>query len=500
VISADAVQYDGWERVLSVVSLRNGTVTSRDTFRFDRMGNISTTAGAEVYHPVTNRLTYRVNGLWQDSLVYDAAGNLDSLVSKKAGSTHRWGYDWDALNRLVTVRRNNVTIARYSYDVLGRRIAKRVYVAGTGGTVAYTRFAYHGDHVAFEADSGGGSGIRILKRYVWGMGTDDLIAVRDSSLALPVHYYAVKDKLGSVRGLVTRGGTWQHSERFGPYGAQIEISGSDQGLRYKWTGREFDGETGFYYFRARYYEPAGRRFVSEDPIGYVGGGNLYAYVSGDVMEARDPTGLLKDVAYFGSGGPDNWWDPEAWLNFASGGAWGLRQEMGISSSNWAAQQDAVFGEIISPSVVVTYANGAKVVFAASAAAFESGCTNDPTCSDMLETLASMSQAAGRTTIVHFNSSGAGTNNRSITEYHIFVGGLDINPGNARSFPTTFNIALAHEMGHVYYNAVVDMTDRARLPGGGMHWSVVASESVAMSWENRMRRVSGPTYGYVPVHP
>jgi hypothetical protein len=33
-----------------------------------------------------------------------------------------------------------------------------------------------------------------------------------------------------------------------------------------------------------------RRFVQEDPIGYAGGGNLYAYAGGNPIEARDPSG------------------------------------------------------------------------------------------------------------------------------------------------------------------------------------------------------------------
>jgi hypothetical protein len=43
-----------------------------------------------------------------------------------------------------------VPIARYGYDLAGRRIAKRVYSSASGGTVAYTRFVYHGEHVAFD--------------------------------------------------------------------------------------------------------------------------------------------------------------------------------------------------------------------------------------------------------------------------------------------------------------------------------------------------------------
>jgi RHS repeat-associated protein len=47
---------------------------------------------------------------------------------------------------------------------------------------------------------------------------------------------------------------------------------------FQYTGREWDSETGLYYYRARYYEPAVGRFISEDPTGNRSGTNIYAYV------------------------------------------------------------------------------------------------------------------------------------------------------------------------------------------------------------------------------
>jgi hypothetical protein len=47
-----------------------------------------------------------------------------------------------------------------------------------------------------------------------------------------------------------------------------------------------------YYYRARYYHPTLQRFVSEDPIGVLGGDvNFYAHVRGNPLTFRDPLGL-----------------------------------------------------------------------------------------------------------------------------------------------------------------------------------------------------------------
>ena len=57
-----------------------------------------------------------------------------------------------------------------------------------------------------------------------------------------------------------------------------------------YTGRELDTETGLYYYRARYYDATGGRFVSEDPINFSAGVNFYRYVGNKAISLRDPTG------------------------------------------------------------------------------------------------------------------------------------------------------------------------------------------------------------------
>jgi RHS repeat-associated protein len=70
---------------------------------------------------------------------------------------------------------------------------------------------------------------------------------------------------------------------------------------YSFTGREWDSETGLYFYRARYYDPQAARFISRDPIGLAGGINLYIYPNNPISWS-DPFGL------------EPWYnDPNHWL-------------------------------------------------------------------------------------------------------------------------------------------------------------------------------------------
>jgi RHS repeat-associated protein len=69
-------------------------------------------------------------------------------------------------------------------------------------------------------------------------------------------------------------------------------SSTDRTNSYRYTARQLDPETGLYYYRARYYDPSIGRFLSEDPIGFAGGINFYAYVSNQPTRYTDPFGLV----------------------------------------------------------------------------------------------------------------------------------------------------------------------------------------------------------------
>lgn len=85
-----------------------------------------------------------------------------------------------------------------------------------------------------------------------------------------------------------------------PYGESAVTSGSALS-RLQYTGRDNDG-TGLYFYRARYYDPVLKRFISEDPIGLGGGLNLYGYANQAPTIFGDPLGLAPvcSIIHYGS--------------------------------------------------------------------------------------------------------------------------------------------------------------------------------------------------------
>jgi RHS repeat-associated protein len=60
-------------------------------------------------------------------------------------------------------------------------------------------------------------------------------------------------------------------------------------------------DTGLYYYRARYYNSQTGRFISQDPIGFGGGINNYAYVGDAPTGFVDPFGTDKSAWWSGYG-------------------------------------------------------------------------------------------------------------------------------------------------------------------------------------------------------
>jgi RHS repeat-associated protein len=128
--------------------------------------------------------------------------------------------------------------------------------------------------------------------YLNGPGMDDKL--RQSSAATGPLYF-LQDQLGSTVALTDPAGGVAERLSYEPFGG----GGASALTRFTYTGRERDAQTGLMYYRARWYDPAQGRFLSEDPAGFAGGINKYAYVSNNPISKTDPLGLYEiDVHYY----------------------------------------------------------------------------------------------------------------------------------------------------------------------------------------------------------
>ena len=199
---------------------------------------------------------------------YDANGNL---ATKTEGSD-TWACTWNAENQLTKVQKNGAEVARFSYDPLGRRVEK-----DAGGVT--TTWTYDSAAILRETSPSA------TYKHIQGPHIDEPLAREDSS-GIRTYYHA--DGLGSIVKMTDATGAVVLTRQYDTWG-NLEV-GADQ-LGYSFTGREWDLETGLYYYRARYYDAKVGRFFSEDPIRFRAGVNFYAYVENDPANENDPLGL-----------------------------------------------------------------------------------------------------------------------------------------------------------------------------------------------------------------
>ncbi|MGA1870687.1 MAG: RHS repeat-associated core domain-containing protein [bacterium] len=243
---------------------------STETFTYDPIGNrLSSSSSSEWSYDVGNRLLD--DGLFTYHYIN---GCLTQKINKSNDEVTTYTYNTE--NQLTGITTPSSTIFYY-YDGLGRRICKEV-------NGVKTSYIYDSEDVLYTLDSTFTMG----NYYTHGPGIDEPLQVRIGGTT----YYYLSDGLGSITQIADSLGNIQQEYTYDSFGNIVNQAGILNNP-YTYTGREFDSESGLYYYRARYYDPEIGRFLTQDPLGFAGGDmNLYVYVGNNPVNLIDPWGLL----------------------------------------------------------------------------------------------------------------------------------------------------------------------------------------------------------------
>lgn len=308
-------------------------VKYRSHFKYDKAGNLiehERTINDEVYQAVkfqidddSNRVLKKVSKFSQSEesscikIDYDAVGNLKKTTAhpdsnrhctakinqnfnknrkslsnaelslNSASQTDCLNLFWNREAELTTVQNKNSGEESYLYDHSGARAIK-ISKANEGGisSLFYSVDEYYK----------GGSCKKITlydqHRCLATYQHDDSSKSNEHKL----NYYC-DNPLKSVTLTTDKKGDPIHYEAYFPFGQSaftlFANKEHDDDKRFRYTGKERDEYTGFYYHSARYYSPQLCRWISPDPAGLIDGLNVYAYVSNNPVNFSDPTGLSK---------------------------------------------------------------------------------------------------------------------------------------------------------------------------------------------------------------
>ena len=216
------------------------------------------------------------------AMTWDGNGNL--LSNGPAAFAH------DAENRMLAAAGGGIASA-YLYDTTGRRTVKTVQTPD----LATTRYLHEGPNEIGEYTQFGG----LIRRFIPGAAIDEYVAMEmsgtDDGVPGPKTYFHT-DRQGSVIAMAdSTGALAEGPYTYDAYGNCFVGSASCATLPpasepFRFTGQRFDGETGLYFYRTRYYHPGIGRFAETDQAGYGPDINWYVSFGNDPTDKTDPAG------------------------------------------------------------------------------------------------------------------------------------------------------------------------------------------------------------------
>lgn len=267
----------GYDVISQLTSFKRGTTVDK-SYQFDLLGNrIKVLENGVATNYTTNNVNAYtgITGGINFTPQYDDNGNM--LNDDK----HTYAYDFN--NKLVSVDR---TLGIYKYDALGRRIAK-LREAREGQPEQHTLFYYVGDQMVEEVTDGA------TTSYLYGNNIDEALQMKRGNEL----YYYHTNHLGSTMVLSNTSGFIVERVDYDGYGFTtfLDANGSiiakssiDNTILF--TGREYDTESGLYYYRARMMNPNMSRFIQKDFMMYINGMNDYLYTNNNPINFTDYSG------------------------------------------------------------------------------------------------------------------------------------------------------------------------------------------------------------------
>ena len=279
-------QYDNLGRIQQEKS-----GTQRHTFYFDPASNLINDPTEKV---INNRLSHYQGVRY----TYDSLGNLTECQAAN-GDYQR--YTYDLKNRLIRADIHNRYTTEswvYDYDPLGRRIAKSK-LNKQGEKQCHTQFIWAGSHLVQEIRKGKNNeetDRTFTYIYTHPDSYEPLAqCYKESENAQHTVNYFHCDQIGVPREMTDSQGKLLWKGRYDAWGQLIHDSNRHAQRSthqpFRLQNQYFDEETGLHYNFFRYYDPHIGRFTQQDPIGLMGGMNLYRF-EGTVQNQVDPLGLF----------------------------------------------------------------------------------------------------------------------------------------------------------------------------------------------------------------
>ena len=276
-----------YDKLGRIQEARNSQTGHSEKFAFDPAGNILSTnqpAAAKSGRLKTpaNPNLYAGNRLKEHNgteYTYDRLGNL---IYRQLPDGENQYFQYDTENQLVRAeikkKAGNTEIWEYAYDPFGRRLSKerKDKLAWTSTEPKRTRFVWDGSRLAQE--------------YTYKGSYTHIYTDQDSYEPLAQIFYNAKDEkqylayihtdqIGIPREMTDMYGNllW-----YGEYSAWGRLNRDERVYPnahqpFRLQNQYYDRETGLHYNLMRYYEAETGRFINQDPIGLLGGENLYAF-------------------------------------------------------------------------------------------------------------------------------------------------------------------------------------------------------------------------------